>query len=124
MSKLSYWTGTISFDLLMFCLPLSLVFLVIGCFPADKNSQLVSAFGWLALTFILFALSFLSFTYLWSFAFDKARSAYRFYPFLVFLLFFIVPSIPTYIVANSSVLEWVLPPVSPLMALNACMLSR
>ena len=100
MTKVAYWLGTIAFDLIMLCLPLALVFLVIGCFPSE-NSQWVSSFGWLALTLILFAFSFLSFTYLWSFAFDKSKTAYRFFPFLMFLFFFVLPTIPIYIVPHA-----------------------
>ncbi len=69
MKKPAYWFGTILFDMLMFCLPLVIIFLVIGCFPSDKSSDFVHSFGWLALSLILFSLSFLPFTYLWSFAF-------------------------------------------------------
>lgn len=35
MKKPAYWLGTIAFDLIMFCLPFTVIFLVIGCFPSD-----------------------------------------------------------------------------------------
>jgi len=124
MKRSAYWLGTISFDLLMFCLPFAVLFIVIGCFPSSDNELLVSSFGWLALTLIIFSFSFLSFTYLWSFAFDVARTAYRFYPFMVFILFFILPSIPMYVVPTNNAIQYLLPIISPLMALSSCMVSR
>jgi hypothetical protein len=124
MKRNAYWLGTICFDLLMFCVPFAVLFIVIGCFPSSENYMFISSFGWLAFTLIMFSFSFLSFTYLWSFAFDSAKTAYRFYPFMVFVLFYIVPSIPTYIVPKNNAIKYILPLVSPLMALNNCIMSR
>jgi len=124
MKKPAYWIGTILFDLLQFCLPFSIIFLVIGCFPSDQNAAFVASFGWLALTLIVFSFSFLPFTYLWSFAFDKAASAFRFYPFLVYFGFFVIPEIPMFFWPDSPAIIYVLPIVSPLLSLNACMLSK
>lgn len=124
MKKLPYWLGTITFDLLMFFLPFGIIFIVIACFPSSQNQLLVNSFGWLALTLLIFSFSFLSFTYLWSFAFDVARTAYRFYPFLVFLLFYTLPSIPIYIIPDADILIYILPLVSPVLALTNCMLSK
>lgn len=123
MKKSAYWLGTISFDLLMFCVPLAIIFLVIVCFPSSQSSQFVSSFGWLALSLILFSFSFLSFTYLWSFAFDSSKTAYRFYPFMVYIIFYIIPILPIYIVPNSTAIQYVLPLISPLIGLTSCMLS-
>ena len=84
----------------------------------------MASFGWLALTLVLFSFSFLPFTYLWSFAFDKAASAYRFYPFLVYIGFYVIPEIPMFIIPQSPFIIYFLPIVSPLLALNACMMSK
>lgn len=124
MKKGAYWLGTISFDLLMFCVPYTLIFLVIGCFPSEQNQEFVQSFGWLALSLVLFALAFLPFTYLWSFAFDNSRSAYRFYPFLVYLLFYVIPSLPIYIVPENTAVHYILPLVSPLLGLTSCIMSK
>lgn len=124
MKKPAYWFGTIFYDLLMFCLPFAIIFLVIGCFPSNESSDFVHSFGWLALSLILFSFAFLPFTYLWSFAFDKSTSAYRFYPFLVYIVFYVLPSIPIYIVPESQVLHYILPIVSPLLGLTSCMMSK
>lgn len=124
MKKTAYWMGTISFDFIMFCLPFAIIFLVIGCFPSSKSADLVHAFGWLALSLILFSFAFLPFTYLWSFAFDNSRTAYRFYPFLAYIVFYVLPSIPIYIVPESQILHYILPIVSPLLGLTSCMMSK
>jgi len=124
MKKSAYWLGTFSFDFIMFCVPLSILFITIACFPAAQSQQMIDSFGWLALTLLLFSFSFLSFTYLWSFAFDVARTAYRFYPFLIFLLFYVLPSIPLYIIPDNTAIHYILPIVSPLLALTNCMLSQ
>ena len=42
----------------------------------------------------------------------------------MFLFFYIAPSIPTYINPTNPVLQYVLPIVSPLMALTGCMVSK
>jgi hypothetical protein len=42
----------------------------------------------------------------------------------MFLFFYIAPSIPTYINPTNPVLEYILPIVSPLMALTGCMVSK
>lgn len=124
MKKLSYWIGTMTFDIIMFWSPFIILFIVIICFPSSDNHDLVNSFGWLALTLILFSFSFLSFTYLWSFAFDKASTAYRFYPFLMFLFFYVLPQIPTYIIPTNPILPYILPVLSPLLGLSGCMVSK
>lgn len=124
MKKSAYWLGTVAFDILIFCLPLAFLFIAIVSFPSEKSQILVNSFGWLALTLIIFSLSFISFTYLWSFAFDKARTAYRFYPFLVFLLFYVIPSIPMYIAPQNTAVHYAQPIISPLLALTSAMMSR
>ena len=108
----------------MFCIPFCFIFFTIGCFPSNEIATLVHSYGWILLTLVLFACSFLPFTYLWSFAFTSSSSAYRFYPFLVYLFFFVIPSIPLFIVPYSVVLQYLLPVISPLMALTACMMSE
>jgi hypothetical protein len=118
MKKESYWAGTMSFDFLMFWFPFIILLIVILCFPSSDNQALVQSFGWLILTLFVFSFSFLSFTYLWSFAFDSSRTAYRFYPFLMFLFFYIGPIIPTYISPTNSMLQYVLPIASPLIGLQ------
>ena len=72
----------------------------------------------------MFSYSFLPFTYLWSFAFEKSSTAYRFFPFLVFILFYIVPVIFLFLWPEVEAIQYILPPVSPLMGLNACILSK
>lgn len=120
MKKLSYWAGTMSFDFAMFWIPSIVLLIVIACFTSCESQQLVQSFGWLVLTLLVFFFSFLSFAYLWSFSFDSSRSAYRFYPFLMFLLFYIAPNIPTYVVPSNPVL----PLVSPLIGLQECLISQ
>jgi hypothetical protein len=123
MKKSAYWLGTICFDLLQFCLPFSLIFIVILCFPSN-NHELVHNFGWLVLTLLTFSCSFLPFTYLWSFAFNDSRTAYRFYPFLVYIGFYVLPQIPIYIIPTNTAIHYILPIVSPLLCLNSCMMSK
>jgi hypothetical protein len=124
MKKISYWSGTMSFDIMMFWIPSIVLLIVIACFPSSESQQLVQSFGWLVLTLLVFSFSFLSFAYLWSFAFDSSRTAYRFYPFLMFLFFYIAPIIPTYVAPSNPVLPYVLPIVSPLIGLQECLISQ
>jgi len=124
MKKSAYWLATISYDLLMFCTPFCFIYLTIGCFPPSEIDNLVSSYGLIFLSLVLFGCAFLLFTYLWSFAFTSSSAAYRFYPFFVYLVFYVLPSIPIYIAPSSPALQYILPIISPLTALACCMVSK
>ena len=123
MRKIPYWLGTLLFDMILFWTPSIFVFIFIVCFPSDKSSIFLDKFGYFVLIFASFSLSFLPFTYLWTHAFEKAQTAYRFFPFFVMIIFAILPQIPIYIVPENKGLKLILPILSPLLALVNGMIS-
>lgn len=124
MRKVPYWLGTLCFDMILFWIPSIILCIIIGCFPSEKSNIFVSKFGYFFILFAAFSLSFLPFTYLWSHAFQKAQTAYRFFPFFIMIIFAILPQIPIYIVPQNQFLKYILPILSPLLALVNGMLSE
>jgi hypothetical protein len=45
----------------------------------------------------LFGFSFIGYSYLFSFIFQKSTTAYRFFPFLNLIFFYFLPLIPTFV---------------------------
>lgn len=124
MRKIPYWFGTFLFDMILFWIPSLVVIIIIACFPSAQSSVYVDKFGYFFIIFLAFSLSFLPFTYMWSHAFQKAQTAYRFFPFFMMIIFAIVPQIPIYIVPENQFLKYLLPILSPLLALVNAMVSK
>jgi hypothetical protein len=118
-----YWLGTLCFDMIMFWVPTIIVFIILACFPSSQSNIFVSNFGYFFVLFLAFSLSFLPFVYLWTHAFTKAQTAYRFFPFFVLLIFAILPQIPIYVIPTNQALSTILTIVSPLLAFVNGMLS-
>ena len=124
MRKIPYWFETFLFDMILFWIPSLVVIIIIACFPSAQSSVYVDKFGYFFIIFLAFSLSFLPFTYMWSHAFQKAQTAYRFFPFFMMIIFAIVPQIPIYIVPENQFLKYLLPILSPLLALVNAMVSK
>jgi len=124
MKKLPYWLGTFAFDMIMFWIPSIVLLIVIACFPSNLSGVFVSKFGYIILILFCFSISFLPFTYLWTHAFKKSQTAYRFFPFFVMIIFAIAPQIPIYIIPTNPALGYILPIVSPLLGLVNSMLTE
>jgi len=97
MRKIPYWLGTLCFDMILFWIPSLILCIIIVSFPPEKSEIFVSKFGYFFILFASFSLSFLPFTYLWSHAFKKAQTAYRFFPFFIMIIFAMLPQIPIYV---------------------------
>ena len=117
MRKIPYWLGTLCFDMILFWIPSVILCIVIVCFPSDKSNIYVEKFGYFFILFAAFSLAFLPFTYLWTHAFQKSQTAYRFFPFFVMIIFAILPQIPIYVLPQNQFLKYCLPILSPLLAL-------
>ena len=124
MRKIPYWLGTFLFDMLLFWVPFILVCIIIYCFPYTYSSIYIDKLGYLILIFFCFSCSFLPFTYLWSHAFQSAQTAYRFYPFLVLIVFTILPQVSIYTQSRKDVLKIILSIFSPLLTLLNGILSK
>jgi hypothetical protein len=123
MRKAPYWLGTLSFDMIIFWLPTVFIFIIISAFPANQNEIFVSKFPYMLLVFAAFSIAFLPFTYLWTHAFQKAQTAYRFFPFFVLIVFAIAAQIPIVVAPENVPLSYIMPILSPLVGLTNGMLS-
>lgn len=122
MQKFPYWAGKYAFDLCIFFIPLLIFFVII--FAAGENTKfLTDVVGYLILGFTVFGLAFIGFAYLFSFAFQKSTTAYRLFPFINFLFFFVLPSSIVQSTQNRLFLDWIVPIWSPFMALYEMLLS-
>jgi hypothetical protein len=79
--------------MLLYIIPV-LIFFVVTLALGNISNFLTTRLPYLIPVFVLFGFSFMTFSYAWSFAFQKATTAYRFFPFLNFLLFYMIPLIP------------------------------
>ena len=117
--QLPYWAGNYAFDLLLFYLPLSIFFII--AFSLGSEGSIITDFaGYLVIALFLFGFSFIGYSYLFSFVFQKSTTAYRFFPFINLLFFYFLPSIPTTAYNNEGILaQYVMPLLSPFVAYSA-----
>ena len=67
----------------------------------------------------LFGFSFIGYSYLFSFVFQKATTAYRFFPFINLVFFYFVPLIPSVVDPSGFLAQYVMPCLTPFVALTA-----
>ena len=93
LRKLPYWTANYAFDITIFTLPLIIFFIVI--FAIGGNAKfLTDVADYLLVILALFSISFIGYSYLFSFMFQKSSTAFRLFPFFNLIFFFIIPTIP------------------------------
>jgi hypothetical protein len=110
-----YWAGNYAFDLFIFLIPLVLYFIVSYAL-GDRSSFLTVFNDKFAPLLILFGFSFIGYSYLFSFIFQKSSSAYRFFPFLNLIFFYFLPLIPIIIDTSGILSQYVMPLLSPFVA--------
>jgi len=125
LRKLPYWTGNYAFDFTIFTIPLIIFFIIIFML-GEKANFLTDVAGYLVLILFLFALSFIGYSYLFSFMFQKSSTAFRLFPFFNLIFFFIIPTIPMNIsTASESVLaQYVCPLISPFVSFFYCFFTK
>jgi hypothetical protein len=116
--QLPYWAGNYAFDLLIFCIPLIIYFII--AFSLGEDGHFVTKFaGYLVVELILFAFSFIGYSYLFSFIFQKSTTAYRFFPFLNLIFFYSLPLIPYQLDSQSVLAQYVMPLLTPFVAYSS-----
>jgi hypothetical protein len=70
--------------------------------------------------FILFGCAFIAYSYCFSFAFQTSDSAYKYFPIINLLIFYILPSIPIIVKPELFLSKYIMPFVSPFVALSYC----
>lgn len=67
----------------------------------------------------MFGLSFIGYSYLFSFIFQKSSTAFRFFPFLNLIFFYFLPNIPTIVAPEGFLAQYVMPFLTPFVALSS-----
>jgi hypothetical protein len=119
LRKLPYWTANYAFDISVFIIPLTFFFVTIYAFHS-QTSFITDKIEFLILALFLFSFSFIGYSYLFSFMFQKSSTAYRLFPFFNFLFFFVIPQIALYLDPKGVETLYILPLMSPFIALYAC----
>ena len=115
LRKLPYWSANYCFDLLIFTIPLVIFFGLI--FAIGKVGKLLTdIIKYLAPLLVLFSFSFIGYSYLFSFIFQKSSTAFRLFPFFNMIFFFVLPSFAVNIDGKGFVAQYVNPLISPFMA--------
>ena len=120
----NYLTG-LQIDLMIFTIPLSIFFIVIFSMGEDSKF-LTDVAGYLVILFILFAFSFIGYSYLFSFMFQKSSTAFRLFPFFNLIFFFVIPSIPMNMKnSDTNILaQYICPMISPFIAFFNCFFTK
>ena len=117
LRKLPYWAGNYCFDLLIFLIPLILFFIVIYLLGSDAKF-LTDVTKYLIPLFLLFAFSFIGYSYLFSFMFQKSATAFRLFPFFNMLFFYVLPNIAITVAPDGFVAQYVIALISPFIAFS------
>jgi len=118
MRRIPYWAANYAFDLLIFLIPLSVYFIIL--FAIGEQGEFVTRFaGYLVTILLMFAFSFIGYSYLFSFIFQKSTTAFRFFPFLNLIFFYFLPLIPSIISPSGFFAQILMPLISPFIALTA-----
>ena len=117
LRKLPYWSANYALDLIIFILPLVVFFIVIYSI-GEKADFLTSITQYLIPLLLLFAFSFIGYSYLFSFVFQKSSTAYRFFPFLNLIFFYVIPQIPQFVDRDGALAQYVMPAISPFIAFS------
>ena len=107
------------FDLIVFYVPLIVFFII--AFALGEQGRFVTKFvGYLVIGLILFGFSFIGYSYLFAFVFQKSSTAYRFFPFINLVFFYFLPLIPAIINNYEGILaQYLMPLLSPFIAFSA-----
>jgi hypothetical protein len=123
LRKLPYWMANYAFDIIVFIIPLILFFIIIFAI-GEKARFITDVVGYLILALFFFSFAFIGYSYLFSFMFQKASTAYRLFPFFNFMFFFLLPQIPVYSFPNNSVPSKIASAISPFVAVFGCFFTK
>ena len=115
LKKFPYWIANFTFDMILFIIPVA-IFFIITLALGKQAEFLTNNLPYLLPVFATFGIAFMTYSYAWSFAFQKATTAYRFFPFLNFLFFYMLPMILVYALPHSDVTKYFVPFTSPFIA--------
>ena len=117
MRRLPYWSANYIFDIILFFIPL-LIFFVILLAIGEQGKFVTKFAGYLISVLLLFGFSFIGYSYLFSFIFQKSNTAFRFFPFINLIFFYFLPLIPSTVDAGGFLAQYLMPFLSPFIALT------
>ena len=123
LRKLPYWTANYAFDFAIFTIPL-IIFFAILFMIGEKARILTDVAGYLVIILALFAISFIGYSYLFSFMFQKSSTAFRLFPFFNMMFFFVLPTIPIYSSPKSDFTQYFPPAISPFVSFFYCFFTK
>lgn len=115
--QLPYWSANYCFDLIIFYLPLAAFFLVLLAI-GEKGEFITKFAGYLIAMLVLFGFSFIGYSYLFSFVFQKSSTAFRLFPFINLMFFYFLPSIPMIVAPGSVLALYIMPFLTPFIAFS------
>lgn len=117
LRQLPYWIGNYAFDLIIFYVPLIIYFII--AYSLGEQGHFVTKFtGYFIPCIFLFGLSFIGYSYLFSFIFQKSTTAFRFFPFLNLIFFYFLPLIPSIVDSGGILAQYIMPLISPFVAFS------
>lgn len=117
MRRFPYWAANYAFDLLIFFIPMTVFFILV--YAIGEEGEFVSRFtGYLVSILLMFGFSFIGYSYLFSFIFQKSTTAFRFFPFLNLMFFYFLPLIPSIVSPEGFLSQYLMPLISPFVALT------
>lgn len=123
LRKLPYWSANYAFDLMIFLIPLMIFFIIIFSI-GDRGKFLTDVAGYLVVVFALFSVSFIGYSYLFSFMFQKSSTAFRLFPFFNMIFFFTLPTIPMNTSPDGALAQYICPLISPFVAFFNCFFTK
>lgn len=117
LRKLPYWLANIVFDYFIFIFPLSIF--IVGIYAFGESAEFFGKImKYLIPMLLLFAFSFISYSYIFSYMFQKSSTAFRLFPFFNLVFFYYVPQIFIFIDTKSRTIQYLTSAMSPFMTLN------
>jgi hypothetical protein len=114
-----YWLANYTFDICLFAIPLVLFF--VAAFLLQSRAYFITEVAhYIIIALFFFSFSFIGYSYLFSFMFQKSNTAYRVFPFFNFVFFFSIPQVALVLSKSGVVAQYIAPLASPFIALYAC----
>ena len=117
LKKFPYWLANYVFDYLIFIIPFALFITLVFAF-GERAEEIKDVLNYLIPILLLFGFSLMGYSYMFSFMFQKSSTAFRLFPFFNLIFFYFVPSIIKGIDPEGYETIYVLPMISPFVALD------
>lgn len=122
LKKLPYWTANYIFDYMLFIIPFSLFIILVFAF-GERAEEIRDVLQYIIPVLLLFGFSFIGYSYMFSFMFQKSSTAFRLFPFFNLIFFYFIPTIIITIDPEGYQSLYIMPMVSPFICLSSTFLT-